>query len=292
MLLDKTRHYRLTAVVVILAALVWVAVRASPIPAPQQQPVIRRAATTNVTYRLTVTDPLNRFVTGLGKENFKVLQNGKEREILQFSGTDTPLSAGVVFDVSDRGNLDAAREAVVQFLRNANPEDEFFLVQFAGRPELVTGFIPDSVGLRNKVSLLQSNGQTALADGIAVAVHGMKQARNARKAILIFSDSLPGNALKDAAGSSDAQIFSIGMSNPAGSTDSPGSQAARIGIELRNQYLIGFSRTDEVVDGANKVWVELVPPRGLPPLNLIVGSIYRSGDRAGVTGMIRVPVGR
>src|SRR2546427_6647237 len=80
---------------------------------------------------VTVTDPLNRFVTGLEKENFKVFEDKKEQPLSQFSSEDAPLSVGVVFDCSgSMGNkLAKSKQAVAQFFKMANPEDEFFLVQ-------------------------------------------------------------------------------------------------------------------------------------------------------------------
>ncbi|HEY9141461.1 MAG TPA: hypothetical protein VIN93_11245, partial [Bryobacteraceae bacterium] len=52
-----------------------------------------RVDTTLVLIPVTVTDPMNRFVTGLEKENFKVFEDKKEQEISQFSSEDAPLSA-------------------------------------------------------------------------------------------------------------------------------------------------------------------------------------------------------
>jgi len=50
--------------------------------------------------------------------------------------------------------------------------------------------------------------------------------------------------------------------------------AAKIGIELRNQYVLGYTPTNQKRDGKyRRVRVELVQPRGLPPLK----AAYRSG---------------
>ena len=91
---------------------------------------------------VTVTDPLNRFVTGLEKENFKVFEDKKQQAISQFSSEDAPLSIGILFDCSGSmgAKLAKSREAVAQFLKTANPEDEFFLVQFSDKAELVQPF--------------------------------------------------------------------------------------------------------------------------------------------------------
>src|ERR1700690_2375121 len=91
---------------------------------------------------VTVTDPMNRFVTGLDKENFKVLEDKKEQTITQFSSEDAPLSVGGVFDCSGSmgHKLEKSRLAVAQFFKTANPEDEFFLVQFSDAAELAQPF--------------------------------------------------------------------------------------------------------------------------------------------------------
>ena len=77
---------------------------------------------------MTVTDPLNRFVTGLEKEHFKVFEDKVEQTILQFSSEDAPLSVGLVFDTSGSmgPKLQKSRQAAVQFFKTANPEDESF----------------------------------------------------------------------------------------------------------------------------------------------------------------------
>src|SRR5689334_750263 len=59
-----------------------------------------RVDSTLVLIPVTVTDPMNRFVTGLEKENFKLLEDKVEQEVSQFSSEDAPLSVGVVFDCS------------------------------------------------------------------------------------------------------------------------------------------------------------------------------------------------
>src|SRR5574340_89370 len=90
----------------------------------------------------TVTDPMNRLVTGLEKENFVVLEDGKPQEVRHFSSEDAPISLGVIFDMSGSmsNKIDKAREAVVEFFRTANPQDEFFMIAFNDRPELVSDF--------------------------------------------------------------------------------------------------------------------------------------------------------
>src|SRR5262249_37473101 len=149
-----------------------------------------RVDTTLVQINVTVTDPLNRFVTGLEKEHFRLFEEKVEQIITDFSSEDAPLSIGLVFDTSGSmgSKLQKSRQAAAQFFKTANPEAEFSLVKSTARPTLVSGFTTDTEELQNRLTFTQSKGRTALLDGVYLAMNTMKKARNPRKAILIISD--------------------------------------------------------------------------------------------------------
>ena len=277
-------------------------------PAPKvidERPGTLRIDTTLVQINVTVTDPLNRFVTGLEKEHFRLFEDKIEQKIRDFSSEDAPLSIGLVFDTSGSmgPKLQKSRQAAVQFFKTANPEDEFFLIEFNDRPELVVPFTPDTEDIQNRLEFAQSKGKTALLDGVYMAMNQMKKARNPRKAILIISDGGDNNSryteseIKNAVREADVQIYGIGIFEPVGSRGrTPEEQmgpsllnevaeltggrsynvenlneladiAAKIGIELRNQYVLYYSSTNQARDGKYRhVTVKLVQPRGLPPL--------------------------
>jgi len=264
-----------------------------------------RVDTTLVQINVTVTDPLNRFVTGLEKEHFRLFEDKIEQKILDFSSEDAPLSIGLVFDTSGSmgSKLQKSRQAAVQFFKTANPEDEFFLIEFNDRPELIVPFTADTEEIQTRLEFAQSKGKTALLDGVYMAMNQMKKARNPRKAILIISDGGDNNSryteseIKNAVREADVQIYGIGIFEPIGSRGrTPEEQmgpgllnevaeltggrsynvenlneladiAAKIGIELRNQYVLYYSSTNQARDGKYRhVNVKLAQPRGLPPL--------------------------
>lgn len=264
-----------------------------------------RVDSTLVLIPVTVTDPYNRFVTGLEKENFKLFEDKKEQEIVQFSSEDAPLSVGVVFDCSGSmgSKLEKSRQAVVQFFRTANPEDEFFLVQFNDTANLVEPFTHNLEEIQNRLTFTQSRGRTALLDAVYLALHEMKKAKNPRKALLLISDGgdnssrYTENEIKNLVKEADVQIYAIGIYEPIGSRSrSPeelagpgllteiaeqtgGRQyavenlaeladiATKIGVELRNQYILGYAPQNQERDGKyRRVEVKLNQPRGLPPL--------------------------
>lgn len=264
-----------------------------------------RIDSTLVLIPVSVTDPMNRFVTGLEREHFKVFEDKVEQDIAQFSSEDAPLSVGLVFDTSGSmgSKLQKSRQAVAQFFKTANPEDEFFLIQFNDRPALAVPFTRNTEEIQNQLTFTQSKGRTALLDGIYLAMNQMKKAHNPRKALVVISDGGDNSSryteseIKNAVREADVQIYAIGIFEPIGSrgrtaeemsgpglltevTEQTGGRhfpvenlnelpdiAAKIGIELRNQYVLGYSPKNQERDGKyRKVNVKLVQPRGLPPL--------------------------
>ena len=297
----------------LLSALVGAAWAQGPVvprPKPGEKIEVRpkaniRVDSTLVLIPVTVTDPMNRFVTGLEKENFKIFEDKKEQEVVQFSSEDAPLSVGVVFDASGSmgHKLEKSRLAVAQFFKTANPDDEFFLVQFNDRADLVQPFTRNLEEIQNRLTFTQSKGRTALIDAIYLGLHEMKKARNPRKALLIISDGGDNNSrytegeIRNLVKEADVQIYAIGIYEPVASRgrtpeeaagqgllteiaeQTGGRQypvdnlnelpdiAAKIGIELRNQYVLGYSPQNQEHDGKyRRVQVKLIQPRGLPPL--------------------------
>jgi VWFA-related protein len=264
-----------------------------------------RVDATLVLIPVSVTDPMNRFVTGLEREHFKIFEDKVEQDIQQFSSEDAPLSVGFVFDASGSmgSKLAKSRQAVAQFFKTANPEDEFFLVQFNDRPVMGVPFTRDTEEIQNRLTFTQSKGRTALLDGIYMAMNHMKKAQNPRKALIVVSDGGDNSSryteseIKNAVREADVQIYAIGIFEPIGGRgrtpeemSGPGlltevaeqtggrhfpvenlnelpDIAAKIGIELRNQYVLGYAPKNTERNGKyRKVNVKLVQPRGLPPL--------------------------
>ena len=289
-----------------------------PKPAPKMESIPRADIRTNtnlVLIPVTVTDPMNRFVTGLEKEYFKVYEDKKQQTITSFSSDDAPLSVGLLFDCSGSmgPKLRSSKEAVAQFFKTANPEDEAFLVQFHDTAELALGFTDNFDEVQNHLQFTNSKGMTALLDAIYLGVHQMKKAKNTRKALLVISDGGDNNSryteteIRSLVRESDVQIYAIGIYEPASSrgrtveesngpallTDlaemTGGRQyqvenlselpdiAAKIGMELRNQYLLGYSPQNQERDGKYRhVEVKLVQPHGMPLLR----AVWRMGYNA------------
>jgi Ca-activated chloride channel family protein len=259
---------------------------------------------------VTITDPMNRLVTGLEKENFMLTDNGKQQEIRHFSSEDAPISLGVIFDISGSmsDKIDKSRDAVVEFFRTANPQDEFFLITFSDKPELLSDFTQSVEDIQGKLVYAVPKGRTALLDAIYLGMNRMQKARQQKKALLIISDGgdnhsrYTENEIRSMVKEADVQIYGIGLfdrdfktaeerEGPAllseitevtggrtftiDNTNELADVATKIGIELRNQYVLGYRPTNPARDGKwRKIKVKLIPPKGLPPLHVYAKTGY------------------
>jgi Ca-activated chloride channel homolog len=259
----------------------------------------------------SVTDPLGRLVTGLEQENFRVFEDGVEQEIVRFSSEDVPVSIGVIFDMSGSmaDKIDKSRQAAVQFFRTANPQDEFFLVNFNDRAQLISPFTGSVDDLQDRLMYTGAHGLTALFDGVYLGLSQMRGAHNTKKALLILSDGGDNHSryseteVRKFVREADVQIYAIGLFEPDGGPtpeerEGPGllgdmtvmtggrtfvvknvnelpDIATKISMELRNQYVIGYRPSQRTHDGKwRKIKVRLNPPKGLPPLTVAAKSGY------------------
>jgi Ca-activated chloride channel homolog len=256
---------------------------------------------------VTVTDPYNRLVTGLDPDNFRVFEDNVEQEIVSFSSEDVPISIGVIFDFSGSmaNKVDKAREAALEFFKTANPQDEFFLVSFNERAELTSAFTNSVEDLQSRMMMTAPKGRTALLDAIYLGLSQMRGAHNAKRALLILSDGGDNhsryneNDIKRLVREADTQLYAIGIYDPLGYrnrtpeelngpsllaeiTELTGGRvfavehlndlpdiASKIGMELRNQYVLGYRPSNHIHDARwRKIKVKLRPPKGLPPLSV------------------------
>ena len=264
----------------------------------------------------TVTDPYNRLVTGLEKENFQVLEDGVEQEVLKFSSEDVPVSIGVIFDMSGSmaDKVNKARQSAIQFLRTSNPQDEFMLVSFNEHAELTSRFTSNVEDLQTRMMNTVARGRTALLDAVYLGLSQMRGARNAKKALLIISDGGDNHSrynehdIRNFVKEADVQVYAMGIFDNPGyyktdeeregpsllaelcdltggrvfkveSLDELPDIATKIGMELRNQYVLGYAPSNKITDGRwRKIKVKVHPPRGLPPLTVYSRTGYFGPD--------------
>jgi VWFA-related protein len=248
---------------------------------------------------------MNKPVTGLEKDHFRVFEDKIEQTVTHFAMEDEPLAVGLVFDISGSmgPKLRRSRAAAAEFFKTANPEDEFFLVEFNDHPKLVTPLTRNIEEIQNQLTFSQSKGRTALLDAIMLAMHEMKRSKMPRKALMIISDGGDNSSryteaeVRKVVRESDVLIYSLGIFESyaaRGRTPEelagPGllselaeqtggrhfavddlaelpDMAAKIGIELRNRYVIGYSPKNQQRDGRyHHVEVKVVTTPQMPRL--------------------------
>jgi Ca-activated chloride channel homolog len=260
---------------------------------------------------VTVTDGRGRAVSGLEKEHFTLLEDDAQQDITYFAAEDAPASIGIVFDASDSmgPKLRKAREAVNALLASINPDSELFLVKFASKARILVPMTRSHEEIRNAVETLQTDGTTALLDGVRLAMAEMAQARYSRKALIIISDGEDNSShwtvseLEAAVREQDILIYAIAISNPVQSYVSPLQQMGeallkqiagqtggcmfpvnkvqqlpeitdKIGGWLRNQYVLGYVPNHSAMAGTyRRVQLKVARPHGFPRLH----AVWRQG---------------
>src|SRR5215470_10077178 len=281
----------------------------SPGGSPEQKPGgqyrLPMPDTELVSLTVTVTDSLNRLVSGLDRRHFEVYEDKVKQEISFFSDDDAPVNLGIVFDLSGsmKGKLDRARDALKAFIQTSHSDDDFFLVGFNQRANLLAEFT-DGESLTNKLTLVDPKGQTALYDAAYLGIEKVKQGRHNRNAMLLISDGQDNSSrytyseLRKVLKEAGVQIYCIGIvevGGAAGGTLDMQGQAileeiaqttggkaffprsaaeledatTRIALELRHQYSIGYNPTNVKRDGQwHKIKVNVKGPKGLSNLKV------------------------
>jgi len=258
---------------------------------------------TLVLVNVAVTDARGRFVTGLEQQDFQVFEDKTAQTVAYFSAEEAPVSVALVLDFS--GSMASAfgklQQAVAEFLKSANPLDEFCLIEFRDRPEMSMGFTSAPGAIQNRVALTKPEGNTALLDAVYLGLRHMRKARNARKILLIVSDGGDNHSrfrareVENLARESDVEIYAIGMGSSSVRTvgdlwdgpallnelaDEAGGRcydiddprglpavADKIGRELRHQYVLGYVPQNRQRDGRyRRIQVKIARAPGQPRL--------------------------
>ena len=270
----------------------------------QQNPKPLIIKTNMVSVTVTVSDRNRRFVTGLTKENFEVYDDNVKQEVALFATQDSPLTLGIVYDVS--GSMNPLNTQSFRALKGlfeySHSDDEYFVVSFSDRAKLIQDFTSVPENILNKAVFIKPKGSTALFDAIYLALEKVKEGRHEKKALLIISDGEENSSrysfgeLRKALRETDAQLYAIGLGlggslphiteTSGGLTFFPqeygevGDIYTRIALMLRNQYVVGFYPTDE---GSSIRWhklrIKVNAPKQLGKLTLFYRNGYESSQQ-------------
>lgn len=256
-----------------------------------------------ITVTVTVTDTYGRYVSGLSKSAFTLLDDKRPQEITYFSDDDAPVSVGVIFDVSGSMSGDKirrAREALSKFIQTSHNSDEYFLIAFNSRAQLLLDKTRDGNSVLDKLTFVQTRNNTALYDACYLGVEKVQRGTHPKRALLLISDGQDNNSrytfkeLRRLLKESDVTLYGVGILG-GGDTGTLGMEGQgildelanisggkaffprnneemddifeQIALELRHQYSIGYKPDNFTNDGRwHKIKVRVTPPRGLPRL--------------------------
>jgi Ca-activated chloride channel family protein len=277
-------------IVLLLGSFTSFAQQTQPTPPVQQDDIETpiKIKTDLVTMTLTVTDLYGRYVSGLKKEAFNIFDNDNEQEITFFSDADAPVSIGILFDVSasmSGEKIGKARKALERFINTSHPSDEYFLIAFNSRAQLLLDRTRDGESVLRKLTLVQPKNSTALYDAVYLGIERVTSGTRQKKAMLIISDGQD-NASRYNFGEvrrllkeSDVVVYAVGIQDGKDSSSMEGMQGQafldelasvtggkafypqtnvemdeifeRIALELRHQYSVGFTPKDFEPNGAD-----------------------------------------
>lgn len=251
----------------------------------------------SVVLHATVENSKGTPVSGLGKDDFQVYEDGRLQQIEYYSHEDIPVTVGLVLDNS--GSMKPKRTEVIAaalaFARSSNPQDQMFVVNFNehvsfGLPADMP-FTDQTVQLQMALSKFKTDGETALYDAVAAALEHLKMGNRDKKVLIVVSDG-GDNASKHKlsqilamAGQSDAIIYTIGIYTDEDPDQNPGalrqlSKATggeaffpesipdvvpvceRIAHDIREQYTLAYTPANRNPDGAYRVILVKATGRG------------------------------
>lgn len=264
---------------------------------------------------VVVTDAMNRPVMGLEKQNFALYQDDEQQQIGYFATEDTPISVGLILDLSKSmtNKFSMERAAVSEFFQNANRLDDYFVITFADHPKLLTGSTQSIDDIQSSLGRQQPDGNTALFDAISDGADHMRSAQYHRKALLIISDGGDNHSrhhlsqIRRLVQDSDVEVYAIGIfdEGPFKSveeslgrrwlsriTDATGGRtiaveddsripgaAAAISSEMRNRYVLGYRPVASLVSrGRRKIKVNVISQTIRAPLHMYYKSAYLAPD--------------
>lgn len=255
--------------------------------ASEQEPggVVFRADARLVVLHATVLDKNGKHVTNLPRNAFKVYEDGVEQQIKVFRREDVPVSLGLVIDNSGsmRDKRQKVEAAALALVKASNPQDEVFVVNFNDDAYLDVDFTSDLHKMEEGLARIDSRGGTAMRDAINVSIDHLKQkGKHDKKVLLVVTDGNDNTSeitlerLVQRAQQSEVLVYAIGLLNEEerrearrarraldAITQATGGQAyypkeldevnrisLQVAHDIRNQYIIAYSPSNQLLDGS------------------------------------------
>ena len=255
------------------------------LPLMGQEDLVFHAESRLVVLHTTVVDRSGKLLTDLPQKAFKVYENNVEQEVRLFRHEDIPISLGLVIDnsASMREKRQKVEAAALQLVKASNPQDEVFIINFSDSAFLDCPFTNSIPKLQAGLARIDSRGTTAMRDAIGMSIDYMKNnAKLDKKILLVVSDGddnlseLTLEQIVRQAQQAEVLIYAIGLLSEEDRSSARKAQKAldtiaeasggaayypqelaevdqialRVAHEVRNQFTIGYSPSQQTLDGS------------------------------------------
>ena len=237
-----------------------------------------------VVLHASVTDKKGKRIRDLDKDAFTVYENGQAQQVTIFEHEDVPVSIGVVVDnsASMATKRRRVKAAALAMIRESNPQDEVFIVNFNDQAHIDVPFTNDLRRMEEGLARIDSRGGTAMCDAIEMSLNYLeKEAKKDKQVLIVITDGEDNSSkvslesIVKHANRSEALIYSLGLfpdqdaygtararralkelSKATGALAAyPGTVAEvqslgiKIARDIRSQYTVGYTPTQEQLDG-------------------------------------------
>ena len=268
-----------------------------------------------VPLNVTVTDKAGHLVPGLPRSAFQIFENNVPQQIKDFKGEDVPVSLGLIVDNSGsmREKRQSVESASLALVRDSNKQDEVFVVNFNDEAYLDTDFTSDIKLMEQGLTKIDSRGGTAMRDAIRMSIdHLRDKARRDKKVILVITDGNDNasvvslQALVRQAQQDDVLIYTIGLLSEEEKKEANAAKRAlnllvestgglafypkdvsevekiahEVAHDIRNQYTITYSPTNQTLDGSFRQIKVAVKSAGTATARTRLGYYAKSKETA------------
>jgi len=197
------------------------------VAAQTNRSTVFRGGTELVSLNVVVTDPQQKFVTGLSQGDFSVFEDGVQQDLSFFSASAVPIDLAILLDTSASmtDKMKTVQEAAAGFASSIRPGDRVTVIDIKDGVRVVHPLSEDLAGAHEAIRRTTARGSTSLYNGLYMTLKELAKNRRGngevrREAIVVLSDGEDTSSLlsfedvMDVAKQSGVAIYTITLKSP------------------------------------------------------------------------------